>query len=263
MNDRDIQRLSEKTKQALLASLPEELSKDEANQLLTDTFTEVLGHDLNVKVVANRPRIQDRLEYVSTLQDINILRKALRAAYAKRCKAQTEEQDYRYGEELQAIQKRMKELNTKIDESEDPLECARSFGETDEGLVQRLLDQYSDINLRYTRWLKYLKMTKLQAKDFLEQIPMDQLPKEILPKLASIGPEARTIYLSRALRRDQRVIHLNKVLCFIELYTPEYLKSHYIRPIDGRGSFKKAQAAKAAKAAKKAETLPKQNKRRR
>lgn len=205
--------------------------------------------DLNLKSSRASIKPEDRIAYIQSITDLEELRASIRSSYSKRNKAQTEEQDERYGRELDAGQKRMAELNQIINSSPDPLAQSIDLGETVDGVVQRLLDLYPDIHTRYKKWLHYIRMTQKQAKHLLLAFEPDDLPTELDDRLSTLGEVYVQAYLSRAMRGDQRVLTLSRTLNFIEQYTLSYVHTNVVLQ-DGRGEYLKKKAEKAKKAQK-------------
>lgn len=191
------------------------------NQLMTEQglSLEQALDQLKVKAPgSSRPKIEDRVAYIKGLTSIPEVRKASKAAYAKRSKAKDEDGDDKYGREISAARDRLDELNKIISESADPLAKALEFEETPEGIVQRALDLFNSLDDELNPKLKKMGLTKKQAKDLMAGYPADTIPtrvKEVFEKLGD-AEKYLTIWASRSNRRDQRVITINRTLAFLE-----------------------------------------------
>lgn len=216
-------------------------SKAELQRMVQQAMIE---EGIKTEVVRLDPEV--RLQRIAEMTNLEELRSALRSAYSKRNKATTEEQDERYGNEIGSVQDRMSELEAIIKEAKDPLVKAVEFGETVDGVVQRLLNEYRDIHLRYKKWLHWIHMTQKQAKPLLEKIPVTKTPEEISKRLSKLGHEYLVAYEARAAQGDRRVQAINRTLLFIQFYTPEYVFKN-IKVQDGRGQFMKDRAASVKK----------------
>lgn len=216
-------------------------SKAELQRIVSQTLM-----DEGLKAERVRLNPEARLKHISEMDNLQDLRSALRSSYSKRNKSLTEEQDERYGEEIVAIQRRTAELEKRIKEAKDPLVEAIKVGETVDGVVQRLLNEYMDIHLRYKKWLHWIHMTQKQAKPLLEKLSVTDTPKEVSERLSELGHEYLAAYEARAAQGDRRVQAINRTLLFIQFYTPEYVFKH-IKVQDGRGQFMKDRAASMKK----------------
>lgn len=184
----------------------------------------ILEIDVNVTTKTSKSKIEDRIVYIKGLTNIKEVRKASKAAFAKRSKAKTEEADDKYGQEIFAARDRLNELNKMIDEAEFPLQKAIELGEDESGIVQRSLDLFKDLDERVTRELKRIMMTRKEAKDLMKAIDPNQMPEELVTLYSSLGDPAPyiDIFKGRVLRNDQRVITLSRTLNFLKL---DYFKS--------------------------------------
>lgn len=191
------------------------------NQLMTEKgmSLEDALNELKVKAPgSSRPKIEDRVAYIKGLTSIPEVRKASKAAYAKRSKAKDEDGEDKYGQEITAARDRLDELNRIISESPDPLLKAIEFGETPEGIVQRALDLFSDLDSEVNPKIKKMGLTKKQAKDLMSGYPADRVPNRVREVFEKLGDADKylNIWVSRSNRRDQRVITINRTLAFLE-----------------------------------------------
>lgn len=175
--------------------------------------------ELKVKAPgAARPKIEDRVSYIKGLTSIPTIRKASKAAYAKKSKATTDEADLKYGEEIAAARERLDELNKIIAESENPLQKALEFDETPEGIVQRALSLFDYLDEELQTKLKKIGLTRKQAKDLMAAYPADTIPQKVTDLFTQLGdPEPYLkIWTSRSQRKDQRVININRTIALLE-----------------------------------------------
>jgi len=162
-----------------------------------------------------REKIEDRVAYIKGLNNITEVRKASKAAFAKRAKAKDTAAEDRYGDEIRAARERLEELNEMIMTADDPLAKAIELGEDPSGVVQRMLDTYKGLDDRLSEALRKIDMPKKTAKTLMKNIPADQIPQEIVEKLNKLGPEYLPIYQQRVKRNDQRCITVNRTLNFL------------------------------------------------
>lgn len=186
------------------------------------TLEEAINHigtvELTKLTQPAKPRIADRISYIKGLNDVQELRRASKSAFAKRAKAKDDETDARYGEEIFAVRDRLCEINEIIANAEKPLAKALEFGESQEGIVQRALDLFPDVDKRLTRHLKRLGITKKAAKAKLQRASTE-VPEEVVKLFKELDPSEPNPYVEifrrRLERKDQRVLALTRILNFM------------------------------------------------
>lgn len=203
------------------------------------TLEEALN-ECNVKAASGkkRERIEDRVTYIKSLTNIVEVRKASKAAFAKRSKAKDEAAENRYGDEIVAAKERLAELVAMINQADDPLAKAIELGEEPSGVVQRMLDKYRDADENLSTILKKANMPRKTAKDLMKNIPATKVPQEIQDTLNKLGPEYLPIYEARVGRNDQRCITINRILNFMADFKVEN-KPEAPKSSKGKASGKK------------------------
>lgn len=193
-------------------------AKIKEGKTMEEALKEIDQIDLSTLARDPKPKIVDRIAYIKGLDNIQEVRKASKAAYAKRAKAKDEEADERYGQEVFAAQERLAELNELIAKADKPLAKALELGEDQEGVVQRSLDLFPDLETRFKKHLKRIGMTQKRAKLKFQNVPTE-VPAEIVKlftELDSSEPNPYVeIYKSRVMRNDQRVLALTRTLNFL------------------------------------------------
>jgi hypothetical protein len=157
----------------------------------------------------------ERVNWISSLSNLEELKKAIKVAFAKKSKAKSADKPEtiaRYEEEIEAGKARLNELIAEINKSADPIATALKYGESVSGIIQLILDnKEAGLDDKMSVIQSNLKKTNKEFKDMVNATPTET-PASVLAKLGELGPEYIKLYEERATKGDQRILTLNKRL---------------------------------------------------
>ncbi|MGI5881309.1 MAG: hypothetical protein ACOX6L_12160 [Syntrophomonadaceae bacterium] len=198
-----------------IAVLSAELA-EKALKMSTDEgidLKEALERVLKTRPSVVRPQIENRVEWISSLDNLEELRRAIKIAHAKKSKAKTAGNDVaiaRYENEIKAGQDRYNELVAAINTSADPLKAAIENGESVSGVIQMVLQKYEEfLKPELENLADELNLMKKTLKLRIRKASKET-PKSILKELEALGPEYLKNYTTRLNNGDQRISTINR-----------------------------------------------------
>lgn len=167
------------------------------------------------KKTGTRTVIADRVAWISGLDKVAELRKAVKVAFAKKSKSKGKpDTEAKYQKEIDAGRARLNELIADVESSDKPYIRALELGEDTSGVLQRYLQT---IEVGLEDLVKDLTpgLTAAARKELVQGQPTT-IPDRVARDLGELDPEFLELYTSRLGRGDQRVITITKRLNLID-----------------------------------------------
>jgi hypothetical protein len=140
----------------------------------------------------------DRVAWISDINNLEDLRLAIKHAYAK--KSKTKDPSGKYQLEVAAGQARKNEIMALINTASDPIEEAKRWGESPDGLIQIWMDQKArDLELAFLE----VKGSKKEVKLAINKQPL-VLSEALELELGDLGEDVLATFKSRVARNDIR-----------------------------------------------------------
>lgn len=177
---------------------------------MEEALLEVLGEEPERVVIA------DRVEWISNLNNIAEVRRAIKVAYAKKSKSKGKASEARYEQEIRAGQRRLAELLQIVAGDENPPKKAVELGETTSGVIQVVLDFLGgEVNRELEQIKEAEKLSDKALKAKWSELD-SATPEGIVKLLEDLGPEYLEEWEKRVKKGDQRVIAVNKQYRFLK-----------------------------------------------
>ena len=164
--------------------------------------------------VQSRVAISNRMEWISSLQRIDELRRAIKIAFAKKAKSKDKPDTIaKYQKEIDAGRARFNKLMSQVNKATLPHMKALELGEDLSGVLQRYLE-YKEKGLEDRVKVTTSGLSASSRKNLLGQA-LVSTPWEVRSELLELGDAYLKSYEGRATKGDQRIITLNRRMNFL------------------------------------------------
>jgi len=165
---------------------------------------------------SNSIKITDRVAYISGLDNIEEVRKALKTAYAKKSKQKDSAVAVaRYEKEIEAAKSRLNELNAEASRFSDPILGALELGESHKSLVQLFIILVEEkVNHQLEKYRASKDLSRKAMKNMVNSVTVKpNIFYSLLEKYNkhnNLGKHLYDIVAERYGNGDQRVVTLAK-----------------------------------------------------
>ncbi len=189
----------------------------DAGTTMEEALAKALDEVVKATPVARTAMTADaRIAWISGIQDLQELRRAIKVAFAKKSKADKDPVKVaRYNAEIKAGQEQLNTLMAEVNNAQDPMKKAQELNESKSGLVQIYLGiKESKVgDLKDYRDSK--KLTNAELKALILKLD-PKTPESVENELRIYGEAVLKTYNERVEHGDQRVIKLNRAIRLLE-----------------------------------------------